>query len=67
MRNNHNVYNEEHPGVKKFREYTEKYKSLSETDQAIAKLSQAPVYMDYINAMTYGHHIYNQELINGKL
>lgn len=60
-----NVYNEEHPGVKKYKEYIHKYKRMTETEQAWAKLSGAPVYRDYLHAQKFGHQIYNQELVNG--
>jgi len=59
------AFSEEHPGVKLYNNYTHKYKRLTKTEQAFAKISNAPVYRDYVHAMTYGHQIYNQELVNG--
>ena len=56
------TYNEEHPGVSKYKEYIHKYKRMSKTDQAFAKLRHAPVYRDYILAQKYGIQIHNYEL-----
>ena len=53
---------EEHPGVAMFNEYIHAYKVLSDTDKAVAKLSNSTVYSNYRDAQRYGKQIYNYRL-----
>tara|TARA_R100000951_G_scaffold104392_1_gene97547 strand:- start:134 stop:361 length:228 start_codon:yes stop_codon:yes gene_type:complete len=56
-----------HPGVEMFNEYIHAYKQLSDTDKAVAKLSNSEVYVNYCDAQKYGKQIYNVKQKQGKL
>ena len=57
---------EEHPGRKMWKEYIQAYAHLEPLEQAQHKIANSQTYINYVDAMRLGVHIYNHRTNGGQ-